>query len=272
MAPTAMPIEDRDWYDTPLYYDIVFDGGTRTEAGFLDALHRTHGPPPGRRTTQPRLLEPACGSGRLLAEMSRRGWEVAGFDASEASLDFARRRLSRAPVPARLWRDRLESFAVPSRAGFDLAHCLVSTFKYLATEADARSHLSLVGQALRPGGLYVLGIHLTDYTRTRTEHERWEGSRRGTHVVCNTRTWPADPSRRVEELRCRLRVTAQGRTREQETRWSFRTYDAAQFRRTLRAALPGFAIVACHDFNHDIDLTRRFDDEYSDLVVVLKKP
>ena len=268
-----MPIEDRDWYDTPLYYDIVFDGGTRTEADFLEAVHRAHGPAAGQRPTPRRLLEPACGSGRLLAEMRRRGWEVAGFDANEASLDYARRRLTRSPAgTASLWQDRLESFVVPGRTGFDLAHCLVSTFKYLTTEADARSHLTRVGQALRPGGLYVLGIHLTDYTRTRTAHERWEGSRRGTHVVCNTRTWPADPVHRTEDLRCRLRVTERGRTREQETRWTFRTYDAAQLRRTLRAALPGFSIVACHDFNHDIDLTRRFDDEYSDLVVVLRKP
>lgn len=264
-------METRDWYDTPLYYDIVFGPGTRTEGDFLEAMWRRHGSavPPARA---PRLLEPACGSGRLLAEMARRGWEVSGFDASEASLRFARHRLGRLRRPAVLWSDRLESFTVPGGRPFDLVHCLVSTFKYLATEADARSHLARAGAALRPGGLYVLGLHLTDYARRTPEHERWVASRRGVTVTCNTRTWPADSRQRMEDLRCRLRVEENGVTRLQETRWRFRTYDSRQLRATIRAALPGFAVVACHDFNHDPDFSRRLDDEYPDLVVVLKRP
>lgn len=266
-----MAIDERDWYDTPLYYDIVFGGGTATEASFLDAIFHRHGPPlSGRR--RPRLLEPACGSGRLVEEMMRRGWDVAGFDANAESLAFARTRDAAVPVKPRLWRDRLESFTIPGRADFDLAHCLVSTFKYLLTEADARSHLRLVGESLRPGGIYVLGLHLADYARTRPEHERWVGIRGGVEVVCNTRTFPPDRKSRLENLRCRLRVTEGGITRLQETRWQFRTYDARQLRQTIRAALPDFTIVACHDFNHDPDIARKFDDEYSDLVIVLKKP
>jgi hypothetical protein len=32
-----------------------------------------------------------------------------------------------------------------------------------------------------------------------------------------------------------------------------------------------FEVLACHDFRHDPEETRRFDDEYSDLVLVLGK-
>lgn len=267
-----MAIDSRDWYDTPLYYDIVFDAGTAREAEFLEAAWSAYGRPEGEKTR--RLLEPACGSGRLLGEMARRGWEVVGFDANESSLAFAGDRLKATKSKAQIWRDRMESFAIPAGAStdFDLAHCLVSTFKYLRTEDEAISHLRRVGECLRPGGLYVLGIHLTDYTRNKPEHERWVGRRGDVEVVCNTRTWPPDRKSRTENLRCRLRVTENGGTREQETHWQFRTYDARQLRATLRAALPDFKIVACHDFHHLIEVTRQFDDGYSDIVVILRKP
>ncbi|MCB1087238.1 MAG: class I SAM-dependent methyltransferase, partial [Verrucomicrobiae bacterium] len=201
----------------------------------------------------------------------RRGWKVSGFDANGASLHFARQRLAETGLKARLWQDRLESFAPPPGASYDLVHCLVSTFKYLTNESDARECLRRAGHCLRPGGLLIVGLHLTDYSRTRPEHERWVAAREGIEVVCNTRTFPPDRQRRTEALRCRLRVTENGKAREQETHWNFRTYDAGQFRKTLRTALPGFRLVDCHDFHHDPEFTRQFDDEYSDLVVVMKK-
>jgi SAM-dependent methyltransferase len=268
-----MPIDTRDWYDTPLYYDIVFDAGTAREADFLEAVWSAYGQNAAGDRAR-RLIEPACGSGRLLGEMARRGWEVSGFDANGSSLAFARDRMTASGLKATIWQDRMESFTVPAgvTGDFELAHCLVSTFKYLRSEEDARSHLRRVGDSLRPGGLVVLGIHLSDYMRTKQEHERWVGRRGDVEVVCNTRTWPPDRKSRTENLRCRLRVTENGVTREQETRWQFRTYDARQLRTTIRAALPEFAIVACHDFHHLIEVTRKFDDEYSDLVVILRKP
>ena len=38
-----MPPEAADWYDTPLYYDIVFESDTKQEADFLEAAMRLYG-------------------------------------------------------------------------------------------------------------------------------------------------------------------------------------------------------------------------------------
>ncbi len=251
-----MPTETRDWYDTPLYYDIIFDADTPREGEFLEALWQRHGA--GGRSR--RLLEPACGSGRLVVEMARRGWKVAGFDGSAAMLEFATARLEWEGLKACLWADWMQGFTLPAKAGpqFDLAHCLVSTFKYLLSEADATACLRRVAACLKPGGLFVLGLHLTDYASVKEEHERWVAERDGIHVVCNTHTWPADRRKRLEDLRTRL------------TRWRFRTYNAAQMRRLLRAA-PELELVACYDFTYDITSPRRLDDSYADVVLVLKK-
>ncbi|MCB1065923.1 MAG: class I SAM-dependent methyltransferase [Verrucomicrobiae bacterium] len=270
VSKESMVAEERNWYDTPLYYDIAFGAGTEAESDFIEKIHQQFGRTACQRR-QPRLLEPACGSGRLVEAMAQRGWNVSGFDVSREGIAFAHERMGKADLKARLWRDRLEYFKVPGRCDFDLSHCLVSTFKYLSTEADACSHLRLIGDCLRPGGIYLLGIHLTDYSRSTTVHERWVSTRDGIQVVCNTRIFPSNPGLRMERLRCRLSVTENGETRLQETNWQSRTYNAQQLKHTLCTALPDFTVVACHDFHHDIEITRPFDDSYSDIVVVLRK-
>lgn len=263
-----MPTEQRDWYDTPLYYDIVFDDGTVREADFLEEAYAKYATPAKGH----RLLEPACGSGRLALELARRGWEVCGFDGNAHMIAFAQQRLEQAGLRARLWEDWMQSFTLPKgvKGGFDLAHCLVSTFKYLLQEKDAAECLRRVAATLRPGGVFFLGLHLTDYDRAEDEHERWVARRGSIEVVCNTHTWPADRKTRLEDLRTRLKITDSGRTHTQETHWQFRTYSAAQMKALLRK-VPELEYLECYDFTYDLAEPRKFDDSYADVLLVLRK-
>lgn len=264
-----MPTEHRDWYDTPLYYDIIFEDGTKAEANFMEGIFQRHALPTGEGR---RLLEPACGSGRLVLEMARRGWQVAGFDGNARMLDFARARLSDVGQEALLWEDWMQSFDLPEGVapGFDLAHCLVSTFKYLLREKDAADCLRRVAAALRPGGLFLLGLHLTDYTEGKESHERWVAGRDGVEVICNTHTWPADVKARQEELRTRLDITDHGRTHRQETRWTFRTYNAAQLKALLKK-VPELELCEVHDFTYELEEPRKLDDSYADVLLTLRR-
>lgn len=255
--------QELDWYESPLYYDIVFEEDTRLEATFLQAMLELWGDP-----KTDRVLEPACGSGRLVLELARRDYRVHGFDLSEEMLAFTRERLDREGLDAELSVKRMEDFRVRGR--FGLAHCLVSTFKYLRTEAHARSHLQCVARALGPRGIYVLGLHLTDYASMAKTRERWVGERRGTHVVCNIQGWPADRQRRTERVRSRLVVTERGVERRMETNWDFRTYDAAELRGLL-ASVPELEHLATYDFTYGLDAERDLDDEQLDCVLILRK-
>jgi hypothetical protein len=194
---------------------------------------------------------------------------VSGFDANANMLDYARRRLSAKRRRAELWQDRLENFHAPSRKQFDLAHCLVSTFKYIQDEEGAATHLRQVAASLRRGGLYLLGIHLTDYACTCGDQERWKEERDGIRVVCNTRTWPADRKTRQERLRTRLKITREGETWAQETQWTFRTYNARQVRALLKKA-PALELVTCYTFDYDPNETCDLDTAYA-AVLVLRK-
>lgn len=257
-----------DWYDTPLYYDIVFDEDTELEAGFLEEVMRRHGE--AWHAESLRVLEPACGSGRLMEAMARRGHRVWGFDLNSNMVAHTRERLREDGDAVVCWQDKMEEFTVPGTPTFDLAHCLVSTFKYVLSEKGAVSHLKRVAACLHEGGLYVLGVHLTDYVGGREQHERWVGERDGVRVVCNTHTWPADRKSRTEKLRTRLRITREGQQVLQETQWTFRTYSAAEMKRLLRA-VPELELMACYDFTYDLSAPRKLDDRYADIVLVLRR-
>lgn len=254
-----------DWYDTPRYYDIVFAEDTELEADFLEAMVARHAT--CRRRVRPRAYEPACGSGRLVEALARRGWSVTGSDLSRPMLDHARARLRAAGLRAVLAHGEMATHA--PRGRFELVHCLVSTFKYLLDEASARAYLERVAAALLPGGIHVLGFHLTDYSRTARTRERWVGEEDGTRVVCNIQGWPADRRRRLEDVRSRLVVTEDGEERRAETRWRFRTYDARQVRRLL-ASVPALEHVATYDFRYDPDEPCELGDDQEDTILVLR--
>jgi SAM-dependent methyltransferase len=266
-VPTHKP-RSVDWYDTPRWYDVIFDEGTRREADFLEEMLRRFGPQ-SSRARRTRVLEPACGSGRLVVEMARRGHECEGFDKSRAMLERAREKIAARKIRhARVRAGDMASFRATRR--FDLAHCLVSTFKYLLDERSATQHLECVAHSLVPGGLYVLGFHLSDYEQTGRARERWVGKRGSVQVICNTEVGRPVRRTRLEPVRTRLTIRTRAGSKQTETRWSFRTYDARQVKR-LFARVPELELVEVFDFTYDSSRPRALDDEQLDCVFVLRK-
>lgn len=259
----ASTFAQQDWYDTPLYYDIIFDKGTAAERDFVIAAQKKHA-----GTSAQSVLEPACGSGRLMRAFSDVGYSTSGFDSNAAMLKFAHERLSGAVPAAQLFLGRMEDFVAPAPVA--VAHCLVSTFKYLLTEAHAVAHLRHVAQSLLPGGIYVLGFHLSDYDDVCRSRERWCEARGKTLVTCNIQTWPADRRTRLEDVRSRLIVREGKKSRQTETLWQFRTYNARQVR-ALLAQVPALEHVATYDFGYDITAPRPLNDEQLDVVLILRR-
>src|SRR5258708_15994309 len=93
MEPVRMArshILQANCYDYPQYYDIAFQAYTEREADFIEAACRKYCPFNARR-----LLEPACGTGRLVTALVARGYEVTGFDLSQPALSYLRRQITR---------------------------------------------------------------------------------------------------------------------------------------------------------------------------------
>jgi cyclopropane fatty-acyl-phospholipid synthase-like methyltransferase len=123
-------------------YDIAFGWDVSSEVNWLY-----------ERLGRPRtLLEPGCGSGRMLAAFERRGVEVAGIDVSERMLELARERLG---AEADLRLADMTDFDLGRR--FDGAISPINTLLHLKPEQLAQ-HLDCMARHLVFGGAYLVQV------------------------------------------------------------------------------------------------------------------
>ena len=256
-------VVESNWYDRPQYYDIAFQSETLPEADFIEAACRKYCPWPVER-----LLEPACGSGRLVAELAARGYRLTGFDVSAAALDFLRQRLARRKLRATIHEADMADFRLPRPV--DAAFCTFSSFRHLLTEEAARGHLECVAESLRPGGIYILGLHLVPPDASPECIERWRERRGRTEVAVDLRVVAFDRRKRVERLRVSLLVRRGAQVFRIRDEFPLRLYTAAQIRKLL-ASVPQFELLDVYDFWYEIDEPLKLDNEISDTVFILRK-
>jgi SAM-dependent methyltransferase len=251
------------WYEYPQYYDMAFRSETRPEADFIEAACRKYCSFPVRH-----LLEPACGTGRLVAELASRGYTVTAFDLSQPPLDYLLRKLRRRGLRATIFRADMADFRLDGNV--DAAYNTFDSFRHLLTEPAARRHLECVARCLRPGGIYILGFHLLPPDASEECTERWTQRHGGTQVTVTLRVLATDRRRRLETLRISLLV--RGRRGELRLRdeFPFRMYTAGQFRRLL-AKVPALELCDVYDFWYEIDHPLELNDEISDSVFILRK-
>lgn len=252
-----------NWYDYPQFYDLAFRSETPLEADFIEAACRKYCRFPVRR-----LLEPACGTGRLVAELAARGYRVTAFDLNEPALEYLRRRLDRRGLKATLFRGDMAEFQLPRPV--DAAYSLINSFRHLLSEQAACRHLECVAASLRPGGIYLLGFHLLPPDASEECIERWTERHGRTKVTVTLRVLATDRRRRLETLRVSLLVRSGETELRLRDEFRFRMYTAGQFRRLL-ARVPELELCDVYDFWYDIDEPLELNDEISDTVFVLRK-
>lgn len=169
-------------YDHPREYDIAFgwDPGLEVDT-YVDLLSR-FGSCPVRR-----VLEVACGTGRLLLPMAQRGLDCVGIDAHAGMIDFARTRGKALHLKADFQVADMRSFKLKRKC--DGAFCALSGFRYLVSPDDIFEHFLALTGALIPGAAYVVDLDLAgpDYDPAHPG-QTWTASRDG--VVVET-TWRA---------------------------------------------------------------------------------
>lgn len=252
-----------DWYDYPHYYDIAFQAYTRREADFIEAACRKYCSFAVRR-----LLEPACGTGRLIAGLAARGYQMTGFDVSQPALSYLRRRLPRRRLHAETFEAEMSHFRLDRPV--DAAYCTGSTFRYLLTEQAARSHLECVAGSLRLGGIYILGLLLLPSGVEKEVGRRWTDRRGDTRVTVTLRMLRIDLRRRIENLRVCLLVQNGSNKVRLRHEFQVRTYSAKQFRRLLYS-VPSLELCGVYDFQCDIEHPLSLNDEMAHCIFILKR-
>jgi SAM-dependent methyltransferase len=250
-------------YDQPHLYDQAFGSEWREEMAFLILCFEQYA-----AVNVHRVFEPACGTGRLLFRLARAGYEVSGLDLNERAVAYCNERLRRKGFHATALIGDMTDFRLPRKV--DAAFNLVSSFRHLNSESAAKLHLRRMAAALRPGGIYAVGLHLTPTGRAPCDVEVWTARRGRSRVRTRVSTTSRNLRRRQERIRITFATHTPTSTGQLESRIMLRTYTARQFC-SLLSSVNAFEIVAIHDFRYQIDTPITLGSRTEDAVFVLRR-
>ena len=250
-------------YDFPRYYDLVFGSDWKAEFDFLQACFAKHA---GRSIRN--VFEPACGTGRLMYRLAKAGYKVSGLDLNERAVAYCNERLRRHGFRPTAFVADMSKFQLSRPV--DAAFNMINSFRHLLDQKSARAHLQCVADCLHPGGLYLLGLHLTPTTTEPFDEELWSAQRG--NLCVNTRLWSTSRDMRTREEHCQMTFDVYTPTRSFriEDGVVFRTYTRRQVLDLIRG-IKCWKIEATYDFAYDVDSPVKIDDSTEDIVFVLRK-
>ena len=251
-------------YDYPRYYDLVYGSDWKAEFDFLTGIFNQH-----VTGTTNRLLEPACGTGRLMFRLERAGLEVDGLDLSEKAVDYCNRRLRKHGFRESAWVGDMTDFKVSQK--YCAAFNTINSFRHLETHQQALNHLRCMARAIRKGGVYVLGLHLCPEIGQPIEEESWL-ARRG-HLCVQTSMWLVERnlSKRYERYHMQYDIWTPTNHQVLDDEFNFRTYTKQQFESQLVGQVAEFKITAAYDFSYDLQRPIEVDHAPEDVVYILKR-
>ncbi len=250
-------------YDFPVYYDLVFGADWAAEFHFLTDCFEKH---VSGRTR--RLFEPACGTGRLLYRFAKEGYALGGMDLNPKAIEYCNDRLAKHGYEGEIWVGDMCDFKVAKP--YDASFNTINSFRHLLTEKQAVQHLECMANAIRPGGIYALGLHLTPTEGEPTDTESWN-ARRG-NLSVNTHMWPLsrDLKKRIERFGMRYDVYSPTSQVRIEGELVLRSYTAKQFDQLLKK-VPQWSVDGIYDFRYDIQEPIEIDATVEDVVYILKR-
>jgi len=250
-------------YDYPKYYDLVYGSDWKAERDFLQRCFVKH----AQRKVQ-RLFEPACGTGRLLIRFALAGFEVGGNDLNVKAVEYCNSRLVRRGFAATAFVGDMADFRLRKKC--DAAFNMINSFRHLPDETAAENHLRCMAGAVKRGGLYVLGLHLTPRIGPRVDREEWYARRGNLAVISSLWSESIDLKNRNERVGMTFDVFTPTRRYRIEDEMDYRTYTADEMQRLL-AQCPDWETVASYDFCYEIDEEIPIGPESEDVVFVLRK-
>jgi SAM-dependent methyltransferase len=131
------------------YYDLFFPAIDEQEINFY-ARHIASCAAPA--------LEIGCGTGRVLLELLKRGYDVQGFDCSRAMLEQCKAKAAALGYEPVLYEQRMQELSLPKQYG-----CIYSplgTFQHIADRNEAQAALQKCYEHLLPNGILLVYLYL----------------------------------------------------------------------------------------------------------------
>lgn len=110
-----------------------------------------------------RVLELACGTGRVTVPLAKAGFRITGLDISEPMLQVAREKVAQesAEVQKRVrfvQGDIRDIAATLGNEQFDLIFIAINSFQHMLSQADQLACLQSVRKHLAPAGIFIVDV------------------------------------------------------------------------------------------------------------------
>ena len=245
-----------NWYNLPVYYDVSFSHEMQAECRFLETIIQRY-----VSSNHPSVLEPACGTGRLLMGLLKSGINCSGMDINPYSLNYFNKKLIRNQLSAEIIEADMSAFKLSKK--YDAAFCTVDTFRHLLSEKQAFSHLRCMAKALKNGAVYIIGMHLVTENNPGVVTTRWVHRRGQLTVKTIMKALGYKKKKRRETLEVIIKPeTKQRKLESHQSIYDLRTYTLKQFR-SLISKSKQFTILEAYDeyydYNHPIKLSDKTD-------------
>jgi len=191
------------------------------------------------------VVEPACGTGRYLRVFAGRGHRVVGIDSTREMIAYAHARMARFRSRARMIHGDMTAFAMPRAWRVDMAFNLINSIRHLGSDRAMLDHLRCVRGALRPGGIYVVGMSVCQYGAEFPSEDVWRATRGSVSVTQVVQYHPADPRSRKEQVHSMLVVVTPRREAHLNSSYHLRSYSCPQWVSLIRRS--GFSIAEVTD-------------------------
>jgi SAM-dependent methyltransferase len=238
-------------YEDAEVYDILHWPGTAEEFRGLEAAGRAFARTRTRGVWT--VLEPACGTGRLLRAAARRGYRPIGFDLSPVMVAYSAEKLERSGLRGKaIVADMVEFADAVGERTVDFAFCPINTIRHLESDAAMLAHFEQMRRVLKPGGVYLVGIGTSMAGLEIPTEDVWEGSR-GRVRVKQVISFVPPMRGRYEEAHSHLIISRAGKVIDhRDSSYRLRTYSLRQWERLVaRSALRTLAVV--DDEGEEID-------------------
>jgi SAM-dependent methyltransferase len=177
-------MNDRPWFES-FFGEDYFETSERIPsdrtAAEVDGTIALLALPPGAR-----LLDVACGHGRHSIELSKRGYDVTGYDLSQVFLDRARADAEAHRATVRWVHGDMRD--LPFDGEFDAAINIFTAFGYFENPEDDMKALGRIRASLRPGGRFLLETVHRDALPVRFQPRGFERTSSGS-IVLHERRW-----------------------------------------------------------------------------------
>lgn len=103
-----------------------------------------------------RILELACGTGTVMIELAKHGYEMWGLDRAAEMLEVAQQKADKANQEIKLFQDDMLDFTFDEK--FDAVLCLYDSINYVLKRNELFQVFENVYNVLTPDGLFIFDI------------------------------------------------------------------------------------------------------------------